>query len=102
MKATQGAAPPIFIGRWTPRIIFSLSERPYRHGQLRRHLGTVSQRMLTQNSAQPRIHRVDRAARDGIENDCRGVFADPTGKDTGHSTWRNVPLGEATPQTRAC
>ena len=47
MKATQGTAPPIFIGRWTPRILFSLSERPYRHGQLRRHLGTVSQRMLT-------------------------------------------------------
>ena len=47
MKATQRTAPPIFIGRWTPRILFSLSERPYRHGQLRRHLGTVSQRMLT-------------------------------------------------------
>jgi DNA-binding HxlR family transcriptional regulator len=37
----------IFIGRWTPKIIFSLKERPYRHGQLRRHLGSVSQRMLT-------------------------------------------------------
>jgi DNA-binding HxlR family transcriptional regulator len=40
-------APPIFIGRWTPKILFSLKERPYRHGQLRRHLGSVSQRMLT-------------------------------------------------------
>jgi DNA-binding HxlR family transcriptional regulator len=39
--------PPIFIGRWTPKILFSLKERPYRHGQLRRHLGSVSQRMLT-------------------------------------------------------
>jgi DNA-binding HxlR family transcriptional regulator len=39
--------PPIFIGRWTPRILFSLKEKPYRHGQLRRHLGSVSQRMLT-------------------------------------------------------
>jgi len=38
---------PIFIGRWTPKILFSLKERPYRHGQLRRHLGAVSQRMLT-------------------------------------------------------
>ncbi len=47
MKPTQGTVRPIFIGRWTPRIVFSLSERPYRHGQLRRHLGTVSQRMLT-------------------------------------------------------
>src|SRR6266581_8893484 len=38
---------PIFIGRWTPKILFSLKERPHRHGQLRRHLGSVSQRMLT-------------------------------------------------------
>jgi DNA-binding HxlR family transcriptional regulator len=27
--------------------LFSLKERPYRHGQLRRYLGSVSQRMLT-------------------------------------------------------
>jgi DNA-binding HxlR family transcriptional regulator len=39
--------PPIFIGRWTPKILFSLKGRPYRHGQLRRELGSVSQRMLT-------------------------------------------------------
>jgi DNA-binding HxlR family transcriptional regulator len=39
--------PTIFIGRWTPRVLFSLNERPYRHGQLRRRLGSVSQRMLT-------------------------------------------------------
>jgi len=38
---------PIFIGRWTPRILFSLKERPHRHGELNRHLGSVSQRMLT-------------------------------------------------------
>jgi DNA-binding HxlR family transcriptional regulator len=38
---------PIFIGRWTPRILFSLKERPHRHGELRRHVGSVSQRMLT-------------------------------------------------------
>jgi len=38
---------PILIGRWTPRILFSLKERPHRHGELRRHLGSVSQRMLT-------------------------------------------------------
>ena len=40
-------ASSIFIGRWTPKILFSLKERPHRHGQLRRQLGTVSQRMLT-------------------------------------------------------
>src|ERR1700690_4218559 len=38
---------PIFIGRWTPQILFSLKERPRRHGELRRQVGNVSQRMLT-------------------------------------------------------
>jgi DNA-binding HxlR family transcriptional regulator len=49
MKATQQSkiVPPIFIGRWTPKILFSLKVRPYRHAQLRRRLGSVSQRMLT-------------------------------------------------------
>jgi DNA-binding HxlR family transcriptional regulator len=49
MKAVQGSrvVPVIFIGKWTPRFcLFSLNKRPYRHGQLRRHLGRVSQRML--------------------------------------------------------
>ena len=40
-------ASSIFIGRWTPRILFSLGDKPYRHGQLRRQLGGLSQRMLT-------------------------------------------------------
>ena len=40
-------APSIFIGRWTPKVLFSLKERPHRHGELRRHLGSISQRMLT-------------------------------------------------------
>lgn len=40
-------ASSIFIGRWTPKILFSLRDRSYRHGQLRRQLGSVSQRMLT-------------------------------------------------------
>lgn len=39
--------PLVFIGRWTPKILFALNERPYRHGELRRHLGGASQRMLT-------------------------------------------------------
>jgi DNA-binding HxlR family transcriptional regulator len=38
---------PIFIGKWTPKILFSLQEKTYRHGQLRRRLQGVSQRMLT-------------------------------------------------------
>ena len=43
---------PIFIGRWTPKILFSLKERPYRHAHLRRRLGRISQRMLTRNLRQ--------------------------------------------------
>ena len=49
MKAVQSSrmVPAIFIGRWTPKVLFSLKEKPYRHGQLRRHVPCVSQRMLT-------------------------------------------------------
>ncbi len=49
MNTTQapGMSSSIFIGRWTPKILFSLRDKPYRYGQLRRQLGTVSQRMLT-------------------------------------------------------
>lgn len=49
MKSTNEpqVAPAIFIGRWTPKILFSLSRKPHRHAQLRRRLGNVSQRMLT-------------------------------------------------------
>lgn len=49
MKTIQDPRPmtPIFIGRWTPKILFSLKEKCYRHGELRRRLQGVSQRMLT-------------------------------------------------------
>ena len=49
MKAVEGSrmVPAIFIGRWTPKVLFSLKQKPYRHGQLRRQVGSVSQRMLT-------------------------------------------------------
>src|SRR5437879_260357 len=49
MNTLQGpqTPSPIFISRWTPKVLFSLKERPHRHGELRRHLGSVSQRMLT-------------------------------------------------------
>jgi DNA-binding HxlR family transcriptional regulator len=49
MKTIEGSRvmTPVFIGRWTPRILFSLQEKPYRHGELRRRLQGVSQRMLT-------------------------------------------------------
>lgn len=44
-SAKTGSA--IFIGKWTVKILYSLKEQSYRHGQLRRRLGNVSQRMLT-------------------------------------------------------
>jgi len=50
METTQGSKKmvrPIFIGRWTPKVLLALKHRPYRHGQLRRQLRGVSQRMLT-------------------------------------------------------
>jgi DNA-binding HxlR family transcriptional regulator len=37
----------IFVGKWTAKVLTSLQEKPHRHGQLRRRLGSVSQRMLT-------------------------------------------------------
>jgi DNA-binding HxlR family transcriptional regulator len=39
--------PALFIGKWTVRILFLLEERPHHHGELRRRLGAISQRMLT-------------------------------------------------------
>ena len=49
MKTVLGSKmmTPIFIGRWTPKVLFSLQEKPCRHGELRRRLDGVSQRMLT-------------------------------------------------------
>ena len=47
--AASKTLPPIFVGRWTTEILFSLHERPHRHGQLQRRLGSVSQRMLTRS-----------------------------------------------------
>jgi DNA-binding HxlR family transcriptional regulator len=47
MNEQLDASASIFIGRWTPRILFSLTDRPHRHGELRRNLRGISQRMLT-------------------------------------------------------
>jgi DNA-binding HxlR family transcriptional regulator len=32
------AIPPIFVGKWTTNILFALTERASRHGQLKRLL----------------------------------------------------------------
>ena len=37
----------IFIGKWTLRILYLLKKKSHRHGQLRRSLRSISQRMLT-------------------------------------------------------
>ncbi len=47
MQDVPKTATRIFIGRWTPKILFSLQKKSRRHGELRRDLGNVSQRMLT-------------------------------------------------------
>ena len=46
---TAKAVSTIYIGKWTVSILSYLRERPHRHGELRRRLGRVSQRMLTKN-----------------------------------------------------
>jgi len=91
----------IFIGRWTPKILFSLKQRPHRHGELGRNLGGVSQRRLT-NAAQSGIHRIGRETRNEIESDCCRVFLDSTGKEHHHSAAGDVPLGKAIPQACEC
>src|SRR5215472_10687571 len=88
----------IFIGRWTPKVLFSLKERPYRHRQLRRYLGSVSQRTPTRTlrnleSTGLITRRVTRAG--AI---CCRVFLDPAGNDNHHSTQGHVPLGKTTRQ----
>jgi DNA-binding HxlR family transcriptional regulator len=40
-------APVLFIGKWTPKVLNAVIERPHRHGELRRILGSALQRMLT-------------------------------------------------------
>jgi len=44
---TAEGAPTLFIGKWTVAIVNLLRERPHRHGELRRRLRKISQRMLT-------------------------------------------------------
>ena len=39
--------PTIYIGKWSVPILSLLRDKPYRHGELRRRLGGVSQRILT-------------------------------------------------------
>jgi DNA-binding HxlR family transcriptional regulator len=96
MKKMEGAkmVSPIFIGRWTLKILFSLKKRPHRHGELRRHVGNVSQRMLTRTlrnlESTGLIARQVTRSRGGS---CR-IFLDPSWADNHRSAQRNVPLGQ--------
>jgi DNA-binding transcriptional ArsR family regulator len=92
---------PVFIGRWTPKILFSLKERPYRPGELRRHLGSVSQRMLTRALRSLESTGLISRRVMGTKAIAR-VFVDPAGKDDHRPTRRHVPLGKAILQGGDC
>lgn len=50
MSDTESASsevPTVFIGKWTVKIMYLLKERAHRHGELRRSLRGISQRVLT-------------------------------------------------------
>jgi hypothetical protein len=85
---------PIFIGRWTPKILFSLKEKPYRHGELRRNIGNVSRRMLTRTLRNLESTGIDHPARDQNEGQGLRVFVDQAGKDDHRATPGYVPLGQ--------
>jgi hypothetical protein len=105
MKVVQGSrvVPVIFIGRWTPKILFVFTEQK---ALSTRAVAPPPRKGLPadpfENSSQSRIHRTDRQAREGIKTHCRRVFVNPTSKDTRHSVQRHVPLGKTIPQGRDC
>ncbi len=43
-----GGTLEVIAGRWKPEIIWNLQEGPMRFNELKRRIGTVSQKMLTQ------------------------------------------------------
>ena len=45
--SSSRAVTTIFIGKWTPKILSILHEKSHRHGELRRRLENISQRILT-------------------------------------------------------
>jgi len=96
MNTTQESkvASSIFIGRWTPKVLFSLEERPYRHGQLRRRLGNISQRMLTRTlrsleAAGLIARRVTQSKVIAVEYSLTLGKTLPQGRERGSATSRN-------------
>jgi len=88
---------PIFIGRWTPKILFSLRERPYRHGHQRRRLGRISQRMLTRNLRQLESNCL--VSRRVMQSKAIAVEYSLTADACCPARW-HVPLGRTIPQGR--
>jgi DNA-binding HxlR family transcriptional regulator len=99
MEPAQGSKmmKPIFIGRWTPKVLFSLQEQPYRHGELRRRLQGVSQRMLTRTLRSLESPGLIARSATPSKPSCRRIFIDPAGEDHHRSASRYVPVGPAIP-----
>jgi DNA-binding HxlR family transcriptional regulator len=89
------AIPPIFVGKWTTNTLVAPNEGAYRHGQLKRRLRGVSQRMLTRTLRNLESARL--IERRSSESERRVVRYSLT--ETGariHSTAeRHVQLGKA-------
>ena len=72
--------------------LFSLKRRPYRHGQLRRHLGSISQRMLTRTLRNLESTGLISSAHHEIEHRRCRVLLHPTRNDHHRPARRYVPL----------
>ena len=91
-------ASSIFIGRWTPKILFSLRDKSIAMGSCAASSGAC-QRTLTRTLRN--LESAGLIARhDAIEGHHGRIFIDQTGKDNHRSTRRHLPLGEAIPQGR--
>jgi hypothetical protein len=101
MRTARGSkmVRPIFIGRWTPKILFSLIGKALPTRAVAPSPRKCLSAHAYQDASQSRIHGINRPACDQIEDHRCRVFADPAGKDTHRSVERNVPLVEATRQT---
>ena len=93
-------ASSIFIGRWTPKILFSLKRQALSHGSCAASSGSVSQRMLTRTlrnleSAGLIARRVTQSKAIAVEYSLTKL-----GRTIIAPLRRHVPLGKAIPQGR--
>jgi DNA-binding HxlR family transcriptional regulator len=101
MNATAALILAQILSRWTPKVLFSLKGKPYRHGQLRRHLGSVSRRMLART--------VRNLESTGLVARCvtrsKPIAVEYSLSQLGRTIiapLRGVPLGKTTPHEREC